>query len=159
MASENRRQHYVPQFYLENFADQSGYLWVYEVGRSSRRSRAVEVAHQRDYYALEAEGIRNNLVDEYLQRSESAAGVVLPRLAAGDDIDENQWSELCTFLGLLFARVPAAREYADRAYGEASTNKFLTVINDTEEFSQLFEQSKHRILGFNDRRRISPEAP
>jgi len=88
MAGENRRQHYVPQFYLSYFADHSGYVWVYDVGRPSRRSLPDEIAHQRDYYALEAEGARNNLVDNYLQQSESAAGSVLPRLAAGGDIDD-----------------------------------------------------------------------
>jgi hypothetical protein len=106
-----------------------------------------EIAHQRDYYSLEAEGARNNLVDNYLQRSESAAGSVLPRLAVGGDIDEGDWSNLCTFMGLMFARVPAARKHADQAYGVAATNKFLAVINDAEAFSQLFERSRHRILG------------
>jgi hypothetical protein len=56
MASENRRQHYVPQFYLSYFTDYSRYLWVYDVGRPPRRSLPDEIAHQRDYYALEAEG-------------------------------------------------------------------------------------------------------
>jgi hypothetical protein len=147
MATENRRQHYVPQFYLSYFSDKTGYLWVYETGRSPRRSRPEEAAHQRDYYALEAAGVRNNLVDDYLQGSESAAANVLPRLVAGQEISENQWSDLCTFISLLFARVPAARKYADRAYGVAATNRFLAVINDTAEFSRLFERSKHRIIG------------
>jgi Protein of unknown function (DUF4238) len=147
MGSKNRRQHYVPQFYLSYFADPMGYLWVYEAGRPSRRSRPEEAAHQRDYYALEADGTRNNLVDDYLKRSESAAGAILPRLAVGDQVNESEWSDLCIFVGLLFARVPAARKYADRVYGVAATSKFLAVINNTEEFSRLFEQSKHRIIG------------
>ncbi len=146
MVAENRRQHYVPRFYLENFVDQSGYLWVYEVGCAYRRSLPREVGHQRDYYALEADGVRYNSIDDWLQQSETAAATTLPKIARGEEISEQEWSDLCTFVGLLFARVPAARNYADRTYGKAATSKFLAVIDDAEEFARLFERSKHRIV-------------
>jgi Protein of unknown function (DUF4238) len=146
MVIENRRQHYVPRFYLERFVDHLGYLWVYEVGSSCRRSLPREVGHQRDYYALETDGERSDLVDRCLQQSETAAGKLLPKIARAEEIDEHEWSELCTFLGLLFARVPATRNYADRTYGKAATSKFLAVIEDAVEFSRLFERSKHRII-------------
>jgi uncharacterized protein DUF4238 len=145
MVAENRRQHYVPQYYLERFRDKSGYLWVYEVGRPIRRSLPREVAHQRDYYAFETNGRRYEEVDKCLQASESAAGIVIPKIARAEEINPNEWSGLCTFMGLLFARVPATRKYADRTYGEAATTKFLNVIDDPDEFARLFERSKHRI--------------
>jgi Protein of unknown function (DUF4238) len=50
-----RAHHYVPVFYLKGFKSPKDheYLWVYEQGRPVRKSKPVNEAHERDFYAYE----------------------------------------------------------------------------------------------------------
>jgi hypothetical protein len=145
MKADNRRQHYVPQFYLERFVGGDGYLWVYERELPIRRSCAREAAHQRDYYSIPTDEGRNNEIDTYLQGTESSAAPILRALVDKRGINYEEWEDLCRFLGLLFARVPASRKHVDRVYGEAAMSRFLSRIDDSEGFAELFEQTKHQI--------------
>jgi Protein of unknown function (DUF4238) len=144
MTTGNRHQHYVPQFYLERFAGQDGYLWVYERKLPSRKARAQRVAHQRDYYSIDAGGERNDEIDAYLQKTESAAAAILRALVDRQRLTDAEWVELRKFVGLLFARVPTSRKHVDRVYGEAAMSRFLSKMEDDKGFAKLFEQTKHR---------------
>lgn len=55
--SKVKRQHYVPRFLLENFADEKGMLSVFGRGRGLRfRANPEGVANQKYYYAQRTNG-------------------------------------------------------------------------------------------------------
>ncbi len=65
--SKSQRHHYLPQFYLKNFTDVKGLLWVFDRdAKEYRQQTPKNIAVQRDYYAVKDEqGEKNFKIEEY----------------------------------------------------------------------------------------------
>jgi hypothetical protein len=143
----NRAQHFVPQSYLREFIDpslsrgDSEYLWVYEQQHEPRPALPKEVAHQRDFYSFVAKGERNNLVDDYLWTLEDRAPKVRDFAARGKFSNENNKKVAAEFVGLMSARVPAARNLASDIAGESITDE----LREVTEYEELFRATYERL--------------
>src|SRR5260370_12523377 len=84
----SRAHHYVPVFYLKGFTSpipkDKEFLWAYEQGKPIRKSKPVNEAHERDFYAYEDdEGNRRDL-EQPLSAIESTMAPLFQAITAHD---------------------------------------------------------------------------
>lgn len=102
-----KRHHYLPQFYLEGFC-RDGYLWVFDrEANQLRRQTPVNTAIQRHYYTVEdKEGKRNTSIEGFLSEIEGASKPVIQKIAAKEEISDDDKYVLAIFIAFLMHRVP-----------------------------------------------------
>src|ERR1700732_4798211 len=111
--------HFVPKFYLKGFTGSSKKLWVYEKGcNAPRESTPKHEGHLENYYTFTDRGYPDDQAEKMLAKVESAIAPIIRKLANPLFVmDENQRSELYTFVALTYVRVPAYREFIDQHFG------------------------------------------
>lgn len=111
MMSENKKQHYVPQFYLRNFSRDQKQVWVYHLASESAFLSPISNTCQGKFFY----GSVSDL-DKILQNFESAQAPIIK------DIIENQtlikltsddWINIQTFILVQSARTKDAKIIAD----------------------------------------------
>ncbi len=70
-----RKQHFIPQFYLRNFAPNSKAIWQYDIQqeRDSVLAPIDEICCERDLYELKDQGVivYQNLIEDSFSKYES----------------------------------------------------------------------------------------
>ena len=108
-----KRQHIVPQFYLQHFAD-DGKIWVIdfqsEVG--PYQTNTANALCIKDFYTVSTKTEeQDDTVERYLSKIEGAAKPIIERLLKDMVIPEGRDKEtLAVFLAALFLRGPHARQ-------------------------------------------------
>jgi hypothetical protein len=112
------KDHTVPKFYLNGFADRSldkgdaRYVWVYEKGKSEiRKASTREVAHERDFYhVIRPDGTEDkSTVDDKLKQLESDASGAFRVMYEDGDLDRDDRLMLALFIATMYLRVPKVR--------------------------------------------------
>ncbi len=77
--SNQKRQHYVPQFYLEFFVSGDGTFWVYDKeGGLPRKQTPINTAVESYFYSVDTpRGEKDNYVEDELSKVESTARPIL----------------------------------------------------------------------------------
>lgn len=100
------RDHYVPQFYLRNFApsQKPNQIYQYRKGERPKLAAINRVACEMEYYP--------ERVDRILTRQEKESAQTIKRLLDSDriDIDSKQRQRLSAFMGTLGNRTPSTQE-------------------------------------------------
>jgi hypothetical protein len=114
--------HYVPQFYLEGFADLKNPIntWVYEKGREGPRSQGIKgTAAEGYYYSLETpEGGKDDAIErELLSRVETKAAPIIGRWrqARKPEIHPEDIEAVAPFLATCWVRSPRMRQDINEA--------------------------------------------
>lgn len=120
--SPTKKQHYVPRFYLKNFADDRGFLQVLDLKNrrigSPRPYQGVGYAH---YFYAEKTGVPDEIsqhIEKWLQRIESSIASELPeiirRILNCDQITIDDRYILSVLMSMIWLRTPRMREYINR---------------------------------------------
>lgn len=112
--AENRRQHFVPEFYLAGFTlggSRDELLHVLDQSDGRRwRSRPSELAHQRDFYRIDVEGIDPNVFEKTFGAFESQVAALLRQLFETGSLPVAEaYANLMFFLALMAVRIPRRR--------------------------------------------------
>jgi hypothetical protein len=85
--SKVKKQHFVPQFYLENFTDSKKRIYAFDVVKCECFITTTEnIAHQKyfyDYEPLDQFMGRDQTIEKALANSESESATMLRKLVAG----------------------------------------------------------------------------
>lgn len=126
-------QHYIPQFYLRNFADKTEKAYV--LNRQDNRithSRIKKIGFQNDIYETKWEGanpilgkyVLDNQIEQKFGDIESKAATIIKdiidRVKTVREIQLNQHSRevLCEFLALLYLRNPMVFNQLQKDYSD-----------------------------------------
>jgi hypothetical protein len=114
--NEKKRHHYIPITYLEKFADGAGKVFAYhkdEVQKAIHLQPSA-IAFERYYYSqpLPEGGRDNNTLEDFFSTFESTWTPLVERLRSGSNTNSD-FEALCTFMGLMRVRVPAARDMVE----------------------------------------------
>jgi len=109
--SNQKRQHYVPQFYLEFFTSGDGTFWVYDKeggGGLPRKQTPINTAVESYFYSFDTpEGEKNNYIEEELSKIESTARPILAHWQTkGVRPEHSEILQIAGFLALMHTRVP-----------------------------------------------------
>lgn len=142
-----RGHHYVPEFYLAGFTptgSKDDFLWVHDgEQRKAWRTRPRNVAHERDYYRVEQEGVPPDALEKAFGVVEGQLAPVLQRIATGRKPPEGaDLAHALRFIAMLAMRVPSGREVIDR--NAAAMAKFMMrfAASNPRYFAQSVEELK-----------------
>ena len=106
-----RRQHYIPQSYLNRFAI-NGELVVFDFLQEHKFATSSQnVAHIRDFYYTEVNDPANeNIVESYFSKIEgSAKGVIDEFVKTMQPPNKKDWNVLSEFIAGMYVRIPHFR--------------------------------------------------
>lgn len=103
-----KRHHYLPQFYLRNFTDNKGLLWVFDRGTNEyRQQHPVNTALQNDYYTFRDKDEQKHAeIEELFSSIEGKAKPVIDKLDRGNIITLEEKEILASFISFQKTRVP-----------------------------------------------------
>lgn len=103
-----KRHHYVPQFYLNNFADKQGMIWVYDRKTKEYRQQSVkDTAVQNNYYRMRLKGGgQTNELEGFFSQLEGFACTVMGKLERGASLTEEERENIAAFMAFQMMRVP-----------------------------------------------------
>lgn len=130
-----KRQHYVPRFYLEHFADINGMVWSYDLQAESIRPATPEnTAVETNFYSvIDAEGEHNDEIENWLQGVEGKASELYPKVLRGERLQGQEKADFAVFIASLFTRSPAiVTAYAELMGKFAQHITDLTMRNRTQ---------------------------
>ncbi len=114
-----KKQHFVPQFYLENFTDYRGNIYAFDVIKCKSFGASTEnVAHQRyfyDYEPLDHFVGREQVIEKALATSESEQAIVFRRLVEGlknndvSGLTNDDYKQLADYIITQQNRTPESR--------------------------------------------------
>lgn len=105
-----RKEHIVSRFLLAQFGDAEGKLWVFERGRSPRRSRPEAECTERDFYEYELNGQKtDNAYEKWLSRLEADAVKILPLVLERRRMHPREAAIFASFVACLFIRTRKVR--------------------------------------------------
>lgn len=112
-----RKHHFVPRAYLAGFClDDRERIAVFDRERNQfrDRQRVAEVAHIKDYYAVELEeGGKDFGIEAWLSRLESDAMTVIRKLERGERISSLDRQMLAVYAAFQFTRTPTYQDRTD----------------------------------------------
>lgn len=102
-----KRQHFLPRFYLEGFAE-NGKLAVFDRDANEIRVQTpVNTGVIGHFYTLEdADGRKRFELEQYLSETETKASPIIKKLAAQEEIGAGERADLAIFVALAAFRTP-----------------------------------------------------
>lgn len=106
--TQPKRHHYVPQFYLNNFADKQGKIWVYDRKIKEYRHQSVkDTAVQNNYYRMRLKGGgQTNELEGFFSQLEGLACSAMNKLERGTPLTEEEKGNIAAFVAFQMMRVP-----------------------------------------------------
>ncbi len=145
--SDNRKQHFIPEFYLADFTPagtREDYLHVLDQTSGKQwRARPGELAHQRDFYRVELPDTDPNVFEKTFGVFEGQVADVLRRLFdSGRPPEGEDFSNLLFFIALMSVRIPRSRAQISKFINEIATNMAQMSVSSPERW----EATKTRML-------------
>ena len=129
-----RRQHIVSSWYLDNFCDSGGRLYVYERGKDIRGSVPRNECVERDFYEFDLAGRKtSNDYEDWLSRIEGEAKAIFPSIVGNQRINPNEAAVWSYFVASLFYRTRKVRSQisslmVSKLRAETKTEEFLREV-------------------------------
>lgn len=128
-----KRHHFVPQFYLSNFAGEDGQVWTYDMESASVRSSTVEnTAYEKYLYSVTLEdGKRTDDLENLISDIESKAAPVVSKVIGGEELTGDERASFASFMGISYVRTDAFRHlYAQLAMNKLQIENLALAKND-----------------------------
>lgn len=142
MTNNPVRQHYVPKFYLKNFADDEGKIHLFDRPRKAFRSTSPDdLSIIKDYYTVLANGVKRYDIEQKLSEIESQAKPILDKLIAGNPLTSAEVDGLHYFLAVQSVRVPGFRDAAEQMEAEVIKRVADVMFSDPQRAKASMEIS------------------
>lgn len=170
MAKKKKKHHYLPQFYISNFCNNTGEVFVwnkedskihkqgkngtfhipyfYTVDFSKYKQRhPASTQRLRKAFGIEhvdTSGVKEypDMIEDLLGESENEAANVIRNLLAKKAIYAEDKMELATFIALMYVRTPSFREWSNQLEKLMYEQHIKEVFSDKEEVSRMYEKMK-----------------
>ncbi|MDM0022107.1 DUF4238 domain-containing protein [Variovorax saccharolyticus] len=145
-----KRQHYLPRFYLEGFADDDGLVALFDQKENEvRLQQPVNTAVIGHFYTMEDEQGRQRFeIEEMLSKVEGAAKPVIDKLTARESITDQERADLAAFVALAAMRTPARVDNIQKMMGDAMRQVNKVMFSNTRQVkTQLQRHPEYQNLG------------
>ena len=147
MSGNSKRDHYLPQFYLNFFLPEvERFFWAYDKqGGDPRPQTPINTGIEGQLYRLEGPRITNpKFIDTtFFQRTESVVKPVIQRLLrSGERLKDTDIRVLADFLALMHIRVPRTQKMVKEVGGVAVTHLLRESSQDTEDIENMLRQCR-----------------
>ncbi len=147
-----KRQHFIPKFYLDNFAV-NNIIWVFDRKKNEYRDQSIkDTAVIKDYYTLRKGSKKDFSVEKYLSDVENTSKIVIDKLINGEIINEQERINLSVFIALLFTRIPdhekQINEFVDKAMKTINKKLFVNLEN-VKKLIEYVEKKRNKSFNIN----------
>lgn len=119
-----KKQHTIPKFYLDNFADKNQYVWVYDRVKNELRNQPTkDTSIERHFYTLGVGSEEEDYIIEteaFAKRIEPRSTKVITKVLKGEKLSDGDHDDLCVFLVVQHLRTTSYRRDADHINQEMS---------------------------------------
>jgi hypothetical protein len=134
-----RRHHYLPQFYLRNFANSKDHrsVWVYsKAGNIVHSATPRNLGIEKDYHTVTlADGTKDrHTIEDTLAALENVAAPVVQKILCGASLTSEDNQIFAVFAAQMFLRVPARRDNAGRMMSEMLKHAAQQLAANKESF-------------------------
>ena len=129
--------HYLPQYYLKGFSNNSDFIWTYDKCSGKKFNTQIKnVANITNLYSTDFEQYSANNI-------EGPANVVLDKIRNKRPIDENDKKILSGYILVIWKRVPEALERFKKSVPKVGNELYKKIIEDSTSMdSQEPEKNK-----------------
>lgn len=141
MGNENKRQHYLPQFYLKGFSNK-GKLWVYDRAKNEFRIQTpVNTTIEKDYYTfVDKKGEKNKSVEKILADIEGRVVPVFDKIKNQDCINDEDKGIMSLFLSFFIYRVPEFEKLSNEIAQKMAEIMMKNIITSREQAAKMIKQ-------------------
>ncbi len=144
-----KKHHFVPQFYLRQFAtlEPAEEIWTYDMEAGVSRGTTVQnTAFEKYLYSVPLEdGTRLDDLEDVIANIESKAAPVLEKLTTGQKVGDQERADFASFMAIMYVRTDVFRhQYAQIMIGELQLKLYATAIHDGsfENFIEKYQRDK-----------------
>ena len=137
-----KRQHYVPRFYLQHFADADGLVWTYDILEDRIAGSTPEnTAVQTNFYSpVDDYGNHFDELEKLLAAIESSAAPIYPSLIDGEVFAGQAKSDMSLFFSTLYLRSPAIINASAELVGYVAQQLTKASLSDRTQFSATMDK-------------------
>ena len=137
-----KRHHFVPIFYLNNFCNKSGLLWIYDCNKKELRQQTPKnTTVQRNYYSFVGlDKKKHSEVETFLSGLEGNTKPIIDKINNKEIIDLNDKLILTAFISLLHSRVPYFEKQHDEIIDKCFKIYNKIIFSNKENTQKLIEQ-------------------
>ncbi|WP_282257577.1 DUF4238 domain-containing protein [Stenotrophomonas sp. PS02301] len=139
-----KRQHYLPRFYLRGFAGADECVAVYDRQNGAlRRQKPESTAVVGHFYTMvDPDGRQRFELERALSEIESVGAEVIPRLIAGEPLQDEQRQSFALFIAVMAVRTPWMIENVKRMEAQLVEHLTLMMFGDAERGAQALRDFK-----------------
>lgn len=141
-----RRQHYIPQSYLNRFTANSEFVVFDFINETKFATSPQNVAHIKDFYSTDVKNPADeNMVENYFSKIENSAQNIIDEYVNTMRLpNKKNWIRLVEFIAGMYVRVPKFRfEYLEFAEGFLNIYAHHVLTNPASyEYEQLEKHGK-----------------
>lgn len=181
MRPKKNKNHYVPQFYIEGFADENGKVYVlgHKKNKINKQTKGGTF-HKHRLYSLyfdkyekldpeiaqrrrESLGVAHvdisnvpedpDMIENLLMDSENVAAPILQKLISRQEINNNERREFSMFIALMYTRNPIFLDFALHIEEQILKEDLEKLLSSGEDIKKIYEELKHK----DDYKNISEE--
>lgn len=110
--SEPVKQHYVPQTYLRNFTDSSGFIHTYRhENKKFIKQTPKNTAFQKNFYTIENEGNKDYTIEKILAENvDNLYNPLINKISRNEQLTAQERYDLSLFITIQYLRTPHQRE-------------------------------------------------
>jgi hypothetical protein len=140
-----RKHHYVPRMYLTGFANDKDQCFVVDAAtRKTFTSSTANIAAERDYNKIEAQGVPADALEKELGKFEGVISPSIKRVRKTASFGENgkDREDIINLITLLAVRNPRTRKDMDKLYTELLRAMVAMPFEDPARWDSVVEQLK-----------------
>lgn len=140
-----RKHHYVPQMYLSGFANAAGQLFAVNAdGRKCFWPTPANIAAERDFNTIEAEGIPPDALEKEIAKLEGsiAPGIKRTRDTASFGKDGKDREDIINLIALMALRNPRSRKEMGELYSQLARAMLLLTFEEKGRWEGWVEEEK-----------------
>lgn len=141
-----KRNHYVPQFYLNNFSlihagDRKAQLWVYDKEQNTpRKQSSRHTAVVNDLYTVLTPDLLPNALEVAFGKQEGIVSPILAKWAQNGAIPTiDEIIEVASFLALLYLRNPKTARWFEAVSELVAVEKAKALARDSVQFDRFWQ--------------------
>jgi hypothetical protein len=140
-----KRHHYLPQFYLEGFADEKR-IWIFDrETQRFRRDSPLNTAVIGHYYDVtDSDGKVRTEVETFLSQIEGSAKEIIRKLDSREMISRAEKKALADFVGFLFGRVPQFERTMEQLGDQLAKTVLKVQFEDPERAQKAMDLVKEK---------------
>lgn len=163
-----KKHHYIPQFYIANFTNGEGNVFVleHETGKINEQTKNGTF-HKRKFYTMDlskheprspestermrkALGLENvdtsgvkehpDMIEDLLAECEGMNAPVIKKLIAGENITASERVELSTFIAFMYTRNPAFHDFAATMEKRMTEEMMKDLFSSKEKLREAYDE-------------------